>query len=64
MRWVEERTQEREHARRSPCYQRLWGFLCIMVGVLLIFLCIPFELWMLLVGAALILVGYFWAFGR
>lgn len=31
----------------------------MLIGLFLIFLCIPFQIWIALFGAALILLGYF-----
>ena len=31
----------------------------MLIGIFLIFLCIPFQLWVVLFGAALIVLGYF-----
>lgn len=64
MRWVEECPEERHSTIRRPCTGRIWGYVLIAAGILLIFLCMPFRLWMILLGAALILVGYVLAFGR
>ncbi len=37
----------------------LLGVLLVLLGLFLIFLCIPFRLWVVLFGAALIVLGYF-----
>lgn len=37
----------------------LVGMIFMLIGIFLIFLCIPFQLWVALFGAALIVLGYF-----
>ena len=37
----------------------LLGVLLVLLGLFLIFLCIPFRLWVVLFGATLIVLGYF-----
>lgn len=39
--------------------QVLIGIILMLIGLFLIFLCIPFQIWIVLFGAALILLGYF-----
>ena len=64
MRWVEHCPEERKSTIRTTGSVRLWGYLLMAAGILIIFLCMPFHVWMILLGAALIIVGYFLAFGR
>ena len=64
MRWVEECPEEKHSTVKAPCRSRIWGYVLIAAGILLIFLCMPCRLWMILLGAALVLAGYFLAFGR
>lgn len=49
--------------RSRPCGRcglgTLLGVLLVLLGLFLIFLCIPFRLWVVLFGAALIVLGYF-----
>lgn len=63
MRWVE-RECKKSCAVSKTCAGQLWGYLLIAAGILLIFICMPFRLWMILLGAALIVIGYLLAFGR
>lgn len=64
MRWVEQEACEKSCTVGKAGGGRIGGYLLIAAGVLLIFLCMPFRLWMILLGAALIVIGYLLAFGR
>lgn len=37
----------------------LGGIALMLLGLFLIFLCIPFQIWVFLLGAGLIVLGYF-----
>ena len=64
MRWVEACPEKQGSRSCTVCATRLWGILLMAAGVLLIVLCVPLRLWIVILGAALIVVGYLLAFGR
>lgn len=64
MRWVENSPQSKKSTVKTACCTRVWGYVLMAAGILMIFLCMPFRAWMILLGAALIAVGYLLAFGR
>lgn len=64
MRWVESGSRECKTTVRTPCCTSLLGYVLMAAGILIIFLCVPFKVWMIVLGAALIVIGYFIAFGR
>ena len=64
MRWVESCPGNSKNTFRPSCTGKLVGYALMAAGILLIFLCVPFHVWMILLGIALIVTGYWLAFGR